>query len=212
MNTPDVPSSAHSPVRRVAIGTAKTVGVLAGVAAVLWLLVAAVRLIVAYHVVALLALAVLGLMIAAWGVVREARKRKAAILEERIRDRARWELVDAMSGTDFEDLVADLLRRDGFRDVRRVGRSHDGGVDVVARAADGRWIAVQCKRQAARVGADRVRNLIGAVNGSTYGGHRAVLVTSSVFTTPAGREAEGHVLLVDRHHLGEWMKGASLKI
>ncbi|WP_181871578.1 restriction endonuclease [Sphaerisporangium album] len=212
MNTPDVPPSARSPVQRAAINTAKIVGALAGVAAVLWSLVAVVRLVVAHHVVVLLALAVLGLVIATWGVVREAEKRKAAILEERIRDRARWELVDAMSGTDFENLVADLLRRDGFRDVRRVGRSHDGGVDVVARAADGRPIAVQCKRQAARVGADRVRNLIGAVNGSVYDGHRAVLVTSSVFTGPAARESESRVLLVDRHRLGEWMKGESLKV
>lgn len=36
--------------------------------------------------------------------------------------------VDAMTGTEFEHLVAELCRRDGCTDVRRVGGSHDNGL------------------------------------------------------------------------------------
>ncbi|GII67221.1 hypothetical protein Skr01_73060 [Sphaerisporangium krabiense] len=194
----------------------KILGVLAGVAGALWSVVVVVRLVVAfvvaYHVVILIVVAVAGLLAVAWGITKEVQRHRAAVLEEQIRDRARWELVDAMSGPAFEDFVADLLRRDGRRDVCRIGRSHDRGVDIVARGEDGAKIAVQCKRQVGRVGADRVRNLIGAVNGATYRDHRAVLVTSSTFTRPAFQEAEGMVLLVDRHALGRWMKGERLKV
>ncbi|MEU9207866.1 restriction endonuclease [Streptomyces sp. NPDC048415] len=46
--------------------------------------------------------------------------------------------VDAMTGTQFEELVASLCRRDGCTEVRRVGGSHDNGADVLGRLPDGR--------------------------------------------------------------------------
>ncbi|EPD89929.1 hypothetical protein HMPREF1486_06242 [Streptomyces sp. HPH0547] len=54
--------------------------------------------------------------------------------------------VDAMTGTEFEELVAQLCRRDGCTEVRRVGGSHDNGADVVGRLPDGRSMVIQCKR------------------------------------------------------------------
>lgn len=137
---------------------------------------------------------------------REAQERAA-----RLREIANLETVDAMNGTDFEYLTADLLRRDGYRSVEVVGRAGDRGVDVVAVAADGRRIAVQCKRQKKTVGSDRVRNLIGALH-STYAGHVGVLITSSTFTGSAIAEAEGHLILLDRERLAHWMDEHPLTI
>lgn len=41
--------------------------------------------------------------------------------------------VDVMTGTEFEDLVAELCRRDGCTEVRRVGGAGDNGADVLGR-------------------------------------------------------------------------------
>ncbi|MFB6556449.1 restriction endonuclease [Streptomyces sp. NPDC056405] len=51
-----------------------------------------------------------------------------------------------MTGTEFEDFVVDLCRRDGCTDVRRVGGSHDNGADVLGVLPDGRSMVIQCKR------------------------------------------------------------------
>jgi restriction system protein len=48
--------------------------------------------------------------------------------------------VDKMSGTEFEELVAALCRRDGCTDVRRVGGAGDNGADVTGRLPDGRTV------------------------------------------------------------------------
>ncbi|WP_344836455.1 restriction endonuclease [Nonomuraea dietziae] len=49
--------------------------------------------------------------------------------------------VDELSGSDFETLTAELLRRDGFRHVRELGRAGDMGVDITAVGPDGRRFA-----------------------------------------------------------------------
>ncbi|WP_231976105.1 DUF2034 domain-containing protein [Streptomyces sp. 3214.6] len=59
--------------------------------------------------------------------------------------------VDAMTGTEFEELVADLCRRDGCTEVRRVGGSHDNGADVVGRLPDGRTMVIQKPAQSISV-------------------------------------------------------------
>ncbi|MCP2334719.1 restriction endonuclease [Actinomadura rupiterrae] len=126
-----------------------------------------------------------------------------------LRGLARLERVDVMSGDQFEELTARLLERDDFRRVEVVGRAGDRGVDVLALAPDGRELAVQCKRQARAVTADRVRNLIGAVH-STYAGRVGVLVTNNHFTAQARDEARGRLVLVDRDDLARWMDGEPL--
>lgn len=131
--------------------------------------------------------------------------------EQRLREIAHLADVDAMTGSQFEHLVAELLRRDGYRSVEVVGRTGDRGVDVTARSRDGRRIAVQCKRQSRPVGADRVRNLIGAVH-SSYSGHVGVLVTSTTFTGPARSESQDRLVLVGRDQLAAWMDGAALDL
>lgn len=72
--------------------------------------------------------------------------------------------VDAMTGTEFEDFVVDLCRRDGCTDVRRVGGSHDNGADVLGILPDGRSMVIQCKRYTpkSKIPSREIRDLLGA--------------------------------------------------
>ncbi|MER6246994.1 restriction endonuclease [Streptomyces griseorubiginosus] len=119
--------------------------------------------------------------------------------------------VDAMTGTEFEELVADLCRRDGCTEVRRVGGAGDNGADVLARLPDGRTIVVQCKRYAPHraIPNRELRELLGAR--LHFRADLAVFVTTSRFTGPSERFALEHdILAVHRDHLGLWNNGASL--
>lgn len=119
--------------------------------------------------------------------------------------------VDAMTGTEFEELVADLCRRDGCTEVRRVGGAGDNGADVLGRLPDGRTMVVQCKRYAPNraIPNRELRELLGAR--LHFGADVAVFVTTSRFTGPSERFALEHdILVVHRDHLGQWNNGASL--
>jgi HJR/Mrr/RecB family endonuclease len=95
-----------------------------------------------------------------------------------------------LDATEFEWLVGELLRREGWN-VTETGRvdGPDGNVDL--RAAQGqRVLVVQCKRWAAKpVGVDEVRKLAGTTSGERSGA-AAVLVTLSDFTEAAINEGK----------------------
>ena len=92
------------------------------------------------------------------------------------------------SPAEFEEWVAGRFRRRGFR-VTRVGGAYDGGVDLVLERLGSREV-VQCKRYAAPIGPDKVRELIGAMKlRKARKGH---LVTTSRFTEAARSAAKGH--------------------
>lgn len=117
---------------------------------------------------------------------------------------------DAMTGSQFEALVARLLTRDGYTDVRVVGGSGDLGADVVAVDPAGRRLVVQCKRYAPHRGVSSpdMQKFLGTV-WTEHGADLAWYVTTSGFSQPAtalaGRQC---VQLVARHQLAEWMAGA----
>ncbi len=100
---------------------------------------------------------------------------------------------DALSGVDFEKLIAGLLHQMGFEAVMTKA-SGDGGIDVVATLdqplVGGRYL-VQCKRFAAGnlVGAATVREFYGAV---TADGRavKGILITTSDFTSQAKEFAQ----------------------
>ena len=119
--------------------------------------------------------------------------------------------VDAMTGTEFEDLVASLCRRDGCTDVRRVGGANDNGADVVGRLPDGRSVVIQCKRYApnSTIASRELRDLLGAK--VHFGADLAVFVTTTRFSGPSAKFAlQNGILAVHRDHLGLWNTGASL--
>lgn len=119
--------------------------------------------------------------------------------------------VDTMTGTRFEDHVADLCRRDGCTDVRRVGGAGDQGADVVGRLPDGRAMVVQCKRYApsATIANRELRDLLGSR--VHFEADVAIFVTTTRFSRPATEFALKHgILAVHRDLLGLWNSGASL--
>jgi restriction system protein len=120
--------------------------------------------------------------------------------------------VDAMTGTEFEERVAELCRRDGCTEVRRVGGAGDNGADVVGRLPDGRSMVVQCKRYApsSAVASREVRDLLGSQ--VHFGADVAIFVTTTRFSRPSATFAAGHgIATVHRDHLGLWNSGTSLE-
>lgn len=105
-------------------------------------------------------------------------------------------VLDGMSWREFEMLVGEAFRLDGFRVAETGGAGPDGGVDLVLNKG-GEAFVVQCKQwKALKVGVDVVRQLYGvmAARGATGG----FVVTSGRFTDDARRFAEGRNLnLVD---------------
>ena len=108
--------------------------------------------------------------------------------------------LDGMSWREFEMLVGEGFRMQGYQVVETGGGGADGGIDLVLTRPGkngGEKFLVQCKQwRAFKVGVDVVRELYGvmAAKGATGG----FVVTSGRFTEDAIRFANGrNVTLVD---------------
>ncbi|GAA2652846.1 restriction endonuclease [Streptomyces vastus] len=120
--------------------------------------------------------------------------------------------MDAMSGREFEEHVAQLLRRDGCTAVVVRGGHGDRGVDITGRTPDGRHIAVQCKRFTpyVTVTSSHVQKFIGAAK-VLYNADVALYVATCTFTRDAMNvAADGGITPVDRSLLAAWSRGTEL--
>lgn len=118
---------------------------------------------------------------------------------------------DGMSGADFEQLVARLMTRDGFADVRVPGGRGDLGADVVG-SREGRRVVVQCKRYSVHrsVSSPEMQKFLGTCF-HEHDADEAWFVTTTRFSGPARELGERRgVRLVDRQVLAEWMASSSL--
>ena len=106
---------------------------------------------------------------------------------------------------DFERLVGEAYRRQGYRVTERGGAGPDGGIDLELRAKD-KTLVVQCKRWKARtVGVELVRELYGAMTGEEA--HGAIFVSSGSYTPDAIDFArEKPIKLVDGPELVEMLQ------
>lgn len=103
--------------------------------------------------------------------------------------------IDNMDGLEFERYVADLLRKNGYRNVR-LTEHYDLGVDIIAEAGGVRW-GIQVKRYSGLVKANAIRQAVTGIR--MYNCHRAMVVTNSTFSTTAKRLAIGNnCVLVDQ--------------
>ena len=94
-----------------------------------------------------------------------------------------------MSWREFEVLVAEHFRRQGFAVTEAGGGGPDGGVDVHIRRGSDHYL-VQCKHwRARRVGVEPVRELYGLIAAQRMAG--GYVVTSGDFTDEARRFASG---------------------
>jgi restriction system protein len=112
--------------------------------------------------------------------------------------------IDAMTGEEFEEYVAELLRLQGYK-TRMTPRSGDYGVDIVA-SKDGIKTAIQIKRYSKKLGQKPIREAVTGMAVRQYGCTKAMVVTNSTFTKAAIFLAtESGCELVDREKLGEWI-------
>ena len=106
----------------------------------------------------------------------------------------------------FEELVGEAYRRQGYRVVENDGAGPDGGIDLVISRDGKRWL-VQCKQYLARkVGVKVVREMFGLVAAEQAAG--GIVITSGTFTRDAERFAAGKLLeLVNGERLDQMVAG-----
>nr|WP_301002462.1 restriction endonuclease [Capsulimonas corticalis] len=106
------------------------------------------------------------------------------------------ESIRQLSWSDFERLVGEAYRRQGYQVEERGGSGADGGVDLVLRRS-GEKVFVQCKRWRNRtVGVSVVRELYGAM--AAEGATAGIVATVGRYTADAMEFARGkHLTLVD---------------
>lgn len=108
--------------------------------------------------------------------------------------------VDKMNGLEFEQCIAELLRKNGFRNVY-LTEKYDLGVDIIAEKNGTRW-GIQTKRYAGLVKADSVRQVVTGLR--LYDCDRAMVITNSVYSAVAQRlAASNDCLLIDRSGLNQ---------
>jgi restriction system protein len=124
------------------------------------------------------------------------RRRKRAALVGAVTQSQSASALNAMSWREFELLVGEAFRLQGYNVIEQGGAGADGGVDLVLRRGTETHL-VQCKQwKAYKVGVDVVRELYGvmAANGAAGG----FVITSGAFTPDAQAFADGrNVKLVD---------------
>lgn len=106
------------------------------------------------------------------------------------------ESLKALSWKEFEWMVAEAYRRQGYSVEESIGGGSDGGIDLTLRKG-GRTFLVQCKRwKKASVGAPVIREMYGILVDNKADG--IIVVASGKFTREAIQFAEGKPIeLVD---------------
>lgn len=127
--------------------------------------------------VAVFLLCLLGLVFLITRIIRKKRIEKALVTEN----------YDSMSGEDFEEFCADILRGNGFTDVEVTKASGDHGVDVLAKK-DGIKYAIQCKRYSKPVGNKAVQEVYSGKD--IYKADVAVVMSNMDFTAQAIEDAK----------------------
>jgi restriction system protein len=114
--------------------------------------------------------------------------------------------IRALSWREFEELVAEAYRRDGYRVIENDQAGPDGGIDIRLRK-DGECHLVQCKNWRSRsVGVRVVREVYGVLAAERAA--QAVIVCSGDFTADARRFAAGKpIRLMDGEELLALVQG-----
>ncbi|GAB3471428.1 restriction endonuclease [Azotobacter salinestris] len=115
---------------------------------------------------------------------------------------------DGIDWQQFERLVGEVFRRQGYAVEETGAAGPDGGVDLIVRKGRKRYL-VQCKQwRALKVGVKVVRELYGVV--AAQGATGGFVVTSGSFTEDARQFAASCKLtLVDGETLDYWIAGAA---
>lgn len=116
---------------------------------------------------------------------------------------------DYLDGFDFEEFVADLLKKNGFARVSVTQASSDFGVDIITKL-DGEKYVIQCKNYSSPIGNSAVQEVFAGM--AYYDADVAVVITNNYFTRNAIKLAEKiGVELWDRDELNRMVKVAMRK-
>lgn len=121
--------------------------------------------------------------------------------------------IKAMTWQAFERHVAELLRRDGCTEVVVREARTDRGIDITARTADGRTVAVQCKNRSGRwsVPSADMQKFAGASR-AIHPVDVALFVAVGDFSRDAKALADlSGIVTVNRDQLEAWSSGVQLK-
>lgn len=130
---------------------------------------------------------------------------KRWIDKRRLEQQTGWDSIDALDWREFESLLAEAFRRQGFI-VAHTGRdAPDGGIDIRLNKA-GAVTLVQCKHWRSRqVGIRVVRELLGVV--VSEDAQSGIIVTSGRFTAHALEFAANNpIRLIDGRELAKVIK------
>lgn len=156
------------------------------------------------HIFASIAQFVLPIVFSAGAAASFIKRSKAArLLDGATADPAA--AVSSMGWRDFERLICEAFRREGYRVDERGGSGPDGGIDLIAIKAK-RRILIQCKHWKTRqVGVSVVRELNGVVAAKRVDG--GAVVTSGTFTKEASAFARiAQIRLIDGDALGQMIR------
>lgn len=111
--------------------------------------------------------------------------------------------IDRMSGIEFEQYVAKLLKSLGATKIELTPAQGDFGVDILY-TVQGKTFAAQLKRQKGSVGLSALQQ---AFSGAAYyRADQSILITNSYLTNAAVEFAKrNNVMVVDRSILIEWV-------
>lgn len=112
--------------------------------------------------------------------------------------------VAKMSGIEFENYLAGLLKSNGFTDISGTPKTGDQGADLIAKK-NGKTIIIQAKRYDSAVGNKAVQEVVGAIR--YYHGDEGWVITNSTFTKSARELAHiNNVRLIDGADLQRFNK------
>jgi len=128
-------------------------------------------------------------------------------------------MLDAQSGIDsirslswkqFEELLAEAFRRQGYAVQENLYGGADGGIDLTIRG-DGNVYLVQCKQwRSLKVGVKVAREMLGLVTARSA--HGGIIVTSGVFTREAETFASRNsVYLIDGRRLDAMIRAVQAR-
>ena len=134
-------------------------------------------------------------------------RRKRAGLIDDVASGKPGEALRGMSWRDFELLVGEAFRLQGYSVTETGGGGADGGIDLKLNRANEVFL-VQCKQwRAYKVSVNVVRELFGVM--SAEGATGGFVVTSGIFTADAKAFAEGrNIELIDGHSLAKMVERA----
>lgn len=114
--------------------------------------------------------------------------------------------LDDMDGRTFEHFCAELLERNGYKNVTVTAASGDHGVDILAEKS-GVCYAIQCKHYKSKVGNKAVQEVY--TGKDIYGADQAAVLATCGFSPQAMEEAqELGVILWSREELLQMMRRA----